>query len=76
MNIDEAIEILEDTRKKLNGDMEIKHTNYNKAKAIETIINEYNNLKQIEEAHRIENGKLRTRIKQLEEIDNHIPHID
>lgn len=45
-------------------------------KAIETIINEYNNLKQIEKAHRIENGKLRTRIKQLEEIDNHIPHID
>ena len=48
MNIDEAIEILQDTIKKLNGDMEIKHTNYNKAKAIETIINEYNNIKQIE----------------------------
>lgn len=45
-------------------------------KAIETLINEYNNLKQIEEAHRIENGKLRERIKQLEEIDKHIPHID
>jgi hypothetical protein len=59
MNIDEAIEILEDTIKKLNGDMEIAHTNYNKSKAIETLINEYNNLKQIEEAHRIENGKLR-----------------
>ncbi len=59
MNIDEAIEILQDTIKKLNGDMEIEHTNCNKAKAIETVINEYNNLKQIEEAHRIENGKLR-----------------
>ena len=76
MNIDEAIEILEDTRKKLNGDMEIAHTNYNKAKAIEILINEYNNLKQIEETHRIENGKLRERIKQLEEIDKHIPKID
>lgn len=44
--------------------------------AIETLINEYSNLKQIEEAHRIENGELRERIKQLEEIDSHIPHID
>lgn len=71
MNIDEAIEILEDTIKKLNGDMEIAHTNYNKAKAIETIINEYNNLKQIEEAHKIENGELRGKIKDLEEtLDN------
>jgi hypothetical protein len=35
-----------------------------------------NNLQQIEEAHRIENGKLRARIKQLEEIDKHIPRID
>lgn len=69
MNIDEAIEILEDTRKKLNGDMEIEHTNYNKAKAIETIINEYNNLKQIEETHRIENGKLREENKILEDGD-------
>ena len=75
MNIDEAIEILEDTIKKLNGDMEIVHTNYNKAKAIETLINEYNNLKQIEEAHRIENGELRERIKKLEEIDKHMPRI-
>lgn len=90
MNIDEAIEILEDTRKKLNGDMEIEHTNYNKSKAIETLINEYNNLKQIEETHRIENGELRTKINELEreitglkqtftihdDIDNHIPRID
>lgn len=76
MNIDEAIEILQDTIKKLNGDMEIEHTNYNKAKAIETVINKYNNLKQIEEAHRIENGELRERIKQLEKIDKHIPRID
>lgn len=36
----------------------------------------YNDLKQIEEAHRIENGELRDRIKQLEDIDKHIPHID
>ena len=69
MNIDEAIEILEDTIKKLNGDMEIEHTNYNKAKAIETLINEYNNLKQIEESHRIENGKLREENKILEDGD-------
>lgn len=38
MSEDEAVEILRDTVKKLNGDMEIKHTNYNKAKAIETIL--------------------------------------
>lgn len=67
MGIDEAIKIL-------NYQIEMKNTdvyapiNYD---AIETIINEYNNLKQIEEAHRIENGKLREEIKDLEEtLDN------
>lgn len=44
--------------------------------ALQKLIEEYNNLKQIEEAHRIENGELMKRIKQLEEIDSHIPRID
>lgn len=77
MNIDEAIG-------RLKGIIYASHSAYFKnfelmyqdVDAIETIINEYSNLKQIEEAHRIENGKLRERIKQLEEIDKHIPHID
>lgn len=77
MNIDEAIDIVNDLKKitqsfKVNCNLQ----DYEVPDAIETIINEYNNLKQIEEAHRIENGKLRERIKQLEEIDKHIPHID
>lgn len=60
MNIDEAIE-------RLKGIIYASHSVYFKnfelmyqdVDAIETIINEYNNLKQIEEAHRTENGKLR-----------------
>ena len=60
MNIDEAIG-------RLKGIIYASHSAYFKnfelmyqdVDAIETIINEYNNLKQIEEAHRIENGKLR-----------------
>lgn len=75
MNIDEAIGTL---KKMLKWEKECLHYDVSQSEiqAIETIINEYNNLKQIEEAHRIENGKLRERIKQLEEIDKHIPHID
>ena len=77
MGIDEAIEIVNDLKKitqsfKVNCNLK----DYKVPDAIETIINEYINLKQIEEAHRIENGELRARIKQLEEIDKHIPHID
>lgn len=72
MDIDEAIKILNYQIKMKDTDV-YTPINYD---AIETIINEYNNLKQIEEAHRIENGKLRARIKQLEDIDNHIPRID
>ena len=68
MGIDEAIEIL-------NGLKEITQTfkvncnlqDYKTPDAIETLINEYNNLKQIEEAHRIENGKLREELKQEKE---------
>lgn len=86
MNIDEAIKLL-------NYQIEMKDTdvyvpiNYD---AIKTLINEYNNLKQIEEAHRIENGKLREEISFLEneikglketfvindDSDKHIPYID
>lgn len=75
MNIDEAIEWLEIIKdgfyyKDLQSAIKIE--GYGDCeKAIETIINEYNNLKQIEEAHRIENGKLREEIKDLEEtLDN------
>ena len=68
MNIDEAIEWLEIIKdgfyyKDLESAITIE--GYEDCeKAIETIINEYNNLKQIEEAHRIENGKLREELKQ------------
>lgn len=79
MGIDEAIELLNSivkvNRHFLQG-IENQTISQNEIQAIETIINEYNNLKQIEEAHRIENGELRLRIKQLEEIDKHIPRID
>lgn len=80
MNIDEAIskakELIYDEEGNfvsyidLSNDVFDEITTYEQA--IETIINEYNNLKQIEEAHRIENGELRERIKQLEKIDKHI----
>lgn len=68
MNIDEAIEILNNTKQEIktwlgyrdkNTKKKVIEENTKKWKAIETIINEYNNLKQIEEAHRTENGKLR-----------------
>ena len=64
---------------------------YNKEKEKnKELENKYNDLKQIEEKHRIENGELRTKINELEreveglkqtfiihdDIDNHIPHID
>lgn len=93
MNIDEAIKLLNSivkvNRHLLQG-IENQTINQNEIQAIETLINEYNNLKQIEKAHRIENGKLRTKINELEreitglkqtftihdDIDNHIPHID
>lgn len=75
MGIDEAIETL---KKMLKWEKECLHYDVSQSEiqAIETIINEYSNLKQIEEAHRIENGKLREKIKRLEEIDKHIPRID
>lgn len=84
MNIDEAIkkakELIYDEEGNfvsyidLSNDVFDEITTYEQA--IETIINEYNNLKQIEEAHKLENGKLRKRIQQLEEVDKHILHID
>ncbi len=65
MNIDEAIELLNSivkvNRHLLQG-IENQTISQNEIQAIETIVNEYNNLKQIEEAHRIENGKLREEI--------------
>lgn len=90
MNIDEAIDIAQNVicdevigtycteiqKEEVNCSKNCENEDCYLIQAIETLINEYNNLKQIEEAHRIENGKLRERIKQLEEIDKHIPHID
>ena len=74
MNIDEAIELLNSivkVNKHLLQGIENQTINQDEIQAIETIINEYSNLKQIEEAHRIENGKLREEIKDLEEtLDN------
>lgn len=77
MNIDEAIskakELIYDEQGDfvsyidLSNDVFDEITTYEQA--IETIINEYNNLKQIEEAHRIENGKLREENKILEDGD-------
>lgn len=67
MNIDEAIDIVNDLKKitqsfKVNCNLQ----DYEVPDAIETIINEYNNLKQIEETHKIENGKLREKINKIE----------
>lgn len=98
MNIDEAINqantLLKAMRnaseRNLNNILFEAVTTRNDIKAIETIINEYNNLKQVEETHKIENGELRTKINELEreitglkqtftihdDIDNHIPRID
>lgn len=75
MSGDEAIKILTEND---ISDFYFDHTECydfsdeeNYRQAVETLINEYNNLKQIEEAHRIENGKLREEIKDLEEtLDN------
>ena len=79
MNIDESIE-------RLKGIIYASHSAYFKnfelmyqdVDAIETIINEYNNLKQIEEAHRIENGKLREENEKLnaEVIENICYRVD
>ena len=85
MNIDEAIKILNNTKREIKTWLRYRDENTKKKvieektkkwQAIEIIINEYDNLKQIEEAHRIENGELRKRIKQFEDIDSHIPRID
>ena len=75
MNIDESIskakELIYDEQGNfvsyidLSNDVFDEITTYEQA--IETLINEYNNLKQIEEAHRIENGKLREEIKIKDE---------
>ena len=70
MNIDEAINqantLLKAMRnaseRNLNSILFEAVTTRSDIKAIETLINEYNNLKQIEEAHRLENGKLREEI--------------
>lgn len=82
MGIDEAI-TTEDSIKIINNMIEDFEEKYQDNRtinvgiaALKRIVKAYNDLKEIEEAHRIENGKLRERIKQLEDIDSHIPRID
>lgn len=71
MNIDDAIDIVNELKKitqsfKVNCNLQ----DYEVPDALETLINEYNNLKQIEEAHRIENGELRKELEQEKEKNN------
>ena len=82
MGIDEAI-TTEDSIKIINNMIEDFEEKYQDNRtinveiaALKRIVKAYNDLKQLEEAHRIENGKFRERIKQLEDIDKHIPRID
>ena len=103
MGIDEAI-TTEDSIKIINNMIEDFEEKYQDNRtinvgiaALKRIVKAYNdlkeienNLKQIEEAHRIENGELRTKISELEseinglkqtftihdDIDKHIPRID
>jgi hypothetical protein len=70
MNIEEAIKILTEND---ISDFYFDHSECcdfsdenNYRQAVETVINEYNDLKQIEEAHRIENGQLRSQINNKE----------
>ena len=82
MNIDEAIDIAQNVicdevictycaeiQKEVNCSKNCENEDCYLVKAIETLINEYNNLKQIEEAHRNENGKSRAENKILEDGD-------
>lgn len=79
------IEILEEYIKELNKNKK-KHelaysTSFGKywsdfGKAIENLIQRNKNLEQIEKEHKEENGRLRDRIKELEEYANwHIEHL-
>ena len=80
MNIDEAIEwlkIIKDGFYYKDLESAIKIEGYEDCeKAIETLINEYNNLKQIEETHRIENGELRKELKQEKEKNKELEEED
>ena len=81
MNIDEAIDIAQNVicddvigtycteiqKEEVNCSKNCENQDCYLVQAIETLINEYNNLKQIEEAHRIENGKLRKENKIKDE---------
>lgn len=75
LSMEDAIKILNNIIEDCNNQYKSDVLNIGVV-ALQKLIEEYSTLKQIEEAHRIENGKLRARIKQLEEIDKHIPHID
>lgn len=65
MNIEEAIgRIAKLITTKFNNDYSIDNVD---KEAIEELLKAYKELKEIEESHRKENGKLRERVKELEE---------
>jgi hypothetical protein len=80
MNIDKAIDIAQNVicdevicaycteirKEEVNCSKNCENQDCYLVQAIENLINEYSNLKQIEEAHRIENGELRERINKIE----------
>lgn len=74
MSEEEAIELLKYFKNNGFAMLEIKYENRIKANtkletAIDTILNRVEELEAIEEAHRIENGKLREEIEELEKGD-------
>lgn len=70
LSMEDAIKILNNIIEDYNNQYKSDVLNISIV-ALQKLIEEYNNLKQIEEAHRIENGKLREEIKDLEEtLDN------
>ena len=67
MNIEEAIgRIAKLITTKFNNDYSIDNVD---KEAIEELLKAYKELKEIEEFHRKENGKLRERVKELEECN-------
>lgn len=67
-SIEEDIKILKDLAKIL--DKTCENNNCEQSRAIENLIKAYKELEEIEENHRQENGKLRERVKELEENIN------
>jgi len=66
LSMEDAIKILNNIIKEYNNQYKSDVLNIGIV-ALQKLIEEYNNLKQIEEAHRIENGKLREENKIKDE---------